>query len=143
MTAFPSLQTIVPCDSSHVYDDEETIEQLSKAQVTVIDRDDDQQLVNREFQFLQKHSIQRRYTLEFVKYSDPLCTHCSRRPVRAKKLVTFLGQSGGCVLPPQPSLEHPGHYKTWREMAAKAMSGQLVIPQIDEGISGVSEDEAI
>ena len=28
-------------------------------------------------------------------------------------------------------------------MAAKAMSGEQVIPQIDEGLSGVSEDEAI
>ena len=140
---FPVKTSSVRCGSSHTYKDEATIEKLSKAQVTIIDKDPAQQATNKEFQFLQRHSIQRRYTLEFIKCQDDSCEFCSSRPMRAKKQITFLREAGGCLFVPTQSMDFPEHFNTWHELATDAMKGQSTLTKLDQGLSGVDEEETV
>jgi hypothetical protein len=75
------------------------------------------QSLQKEHTFFTKHCCKRTYVIEFLKCTDPECSHCAQRPIRAKKLVNFLRSCGGHSLVPVPSPTITGSYKTYLEFA--------------------------
>ena len=143
---FPVVAKGVPCGSKHMYDDEEDINELSKAQLTIINKNEHLQQKAKEFQFLQRHSIQRRYTLEFIKCEDRECDHCSTHPVQSVKLVTFLRETCGCLFPPMRSADQDPEqigFKSWTQMANDAFNGRVRVPDLDEGLTSQYEHNGV
>ena len=132
---FPVFSREIKCESQHVYDDEEEINELSKAHLTIIEADDDLLEKAEEFQFLQRHSVQRRYVIEFIKCQQPDCNHCISNPQQSQKLMTFLNHTGGCVFPPVRDPQDPDHFMPWPELAAEVFDGHRQVPELDEGLS--------
>ena len=40
-------------------------------------------------------------------------------------------------------MDFPEHYNTWHELAADAMKGQSTLKKLDQGLSGVDEEETV
>ncbi len=130
---FPVFVTAIQSGSKHVYDDEEAVDQLTKAQVTLIKKSEELKEKAKEYTSLCQHAVQRRYVLEFMKCENEQCEHCRTRPVESAKLMTFLRATGGCLLPPKAE---PGdHFMSWRELATEAFHGSLELPELDYGLS--------
>lgn len=132
--SFPLNIVPVPCRSTQ-HTDEAKIEELTNASLLKIQRDDSLSSLAEEFQFLSRHSAQRSFQLEFVKCESSSCGHCSKRPIRAKKLITFLREfADGYNFTPKPSEQHPDHFMAWHEMAQRATAGTLQFADVDEGL---------
>ena len=138
--SFPVDVVAIPAKDTHKYQDEEMIDRLTEARVTLIRANEELKEKTREVQFLNKHAVQRRYQIEFIKCSDPRCDHCSTRPEKSKHLMEFLRQQKDqCAIPPKLSDTHLGHYDTWIEVASESIDGNTnALPDLDEGLSDLS-----
>ena len=141
---FPVTITGVTSGTEHVYNDEAEVAEIKKAHLTVIKKNPQLQERAKEFQFLQRNAVQRRYTLEFVKCTLPECEHCTEHPVQSVKLMTFLRETGNCVLSPVLGVDPQGnddaHFLSWRDLAAAVFEGKLQRPGLDEGLPSTGYD---
>ena len=69
-----------------------------------------------ELRFMAKHIDRKSNEVIFQKCSDPRCSHCSTRPILSKMAWEFLKDRDFKWPNPIPSLDHPGHYMTFKEV---------------------------
>lgn len=67
-------------------------------------------------QFLITHAIKSSNYLQFSQCKDQTCNHCSQLPIDKSNFRHDLDKLGGCIPVPEPSIIHPGHFKTLNEM---------------------------
>lgn len=69
-----------------------------------------------ELRFMAKHIDRKSNEVIFRKCSEPRCYHCSTHPIIAKEAWGFLKDRDFKLPNPIPSLDHPGHYMTFKEV---------------------------
>ena len=67
----------------------------------------------RELKFMLKHMDRRKNEVTFRKCDDPLCQHCSSKPVHATAVFEFLRRKKYVLFEPLKSEKHPNHYCTF------------------------------
>ena len=131
---FPVNVYEVPSTASHIYKDEEVVENLGyDSEKKILGSKGRRQLVA-EYRFLNKHAISRHYQVEFIKCQDYSCGHCSGRQIKAQRLMTFLNECDGKNFTPTPSVLYPGHFATWRDLAVNLVNKRKYVLDLDEGL---------
>ena len=112
------------------------MEELSDASLLKIRNNNTLTILAEEYQFIARHSIQRTFQLEFLKCTDSKCGHCTDKPNRSQKPMTFLRTfGGGHNFNLRISPDFPGHYQTWHSLASAVLEGEITLPSLDEGLS--------
>lgn len=68
-----------------------------------------------EYRFMAKHIIRKSNEIIFVKCSDPVCRHCSGRPIQCRQIWEFLKERNFKWWNPKESQTHVGHFMTFIE----------------------------
>ena len=109
---FPVLAVPIPCisDKPEYYTDYEEAHTCLQGPLRNIRKPDNAKLLS-ELKFMVKHMVWRKNELIFRKCEDPLCSHCSSKPVCTTTAFEFLKRRKFIMFEPQESEQHSGHYQ--------------------------------
>ena len=112
---FPIIPVPIKC-SDHFASDHDKVHRLLKAPLKEIRDGSTHTVLLNQFKFLLEHVDRHHNEIIFLKCNEITCSHCTKNPVRATEVFSFLKERKMKLFYPMPSKDHKGHFCTFLEM---------------------------
>lgn len=105
--------------SDHLASDHDKVHRLLKAHLKEIRDGSTHTVLMNQFKFLFEYVDRHHNEIIFLKCDENTCSHCTKNPVRATEVFSFLKERKMKLFYPMPSKNHNGHFCTFLEMCSK------------------------
>ena len=129
----------VSCQYTHtspLYDDEDTIRDLTGACKRKLRESPKLQAMKSEYKALVQHCKEGRYSIEFVRCENSGCEHCVHLPPKSKA-ANLIKKGGGHLFVPTWSDLFPSNYMTFLDQCGQLNEDSYTPLPVDEGLPTV------